>query len=233
MIPTYNEAGNITELLSALLKIEPAVHVLVIDDQSPDGTGELVQRLAEREPRVHLLSRSGPRGRGLAGIAGYNWALAQNAQSIIEMDADLSHRPEFVPHIIAALQRYQVVIGSRYVPGGQDRRRGATRRLISKLANAYTRFILGLPIRDCTSGFRGYRAEVLRGIGAERLTVWGPAVLSDVLWRIKLKRFSFGEIPIQFDDRQRGTSTLTTAILVEGLWNVLRLRLRVGPGDVD
>ncbi len=227
MVPTYNEAQNIESRVRRLVAAAPEVTILVVDDDSPDGTAAIVRRLSTELPQVELLLRREQRGRGRAGIAGYRRALELGADQMIEMDADLSHRPEHLPAILEALRTHDVVIGSRYVPGGRDGRRGIHRRLISRVANFYTRTVLGVPIRDCTSGYRGYRAEVLRTIGADRLETWGPAILSDVLWRIKLAGFQIGEIPIQFVDRERGESTLTTRILLEGLWNVLRLRITV------
>lgn len=226
VIPTYNEKENIRNLLTELHKVNPELYLMVVDDQSPDGTWKIVEDMSIENPRIILFLRTEKRGRGLAGIAGFKRALSEGADYIIEMDADFSHHPKYIPALLVALEQYDFVLGSRYVTGGQDVERGKVRYMISKMANAYTRIMLGMPVRDCTSGFRAYRREVLEGINLDKINTWGPAVLSDILYRVKLKGFSMGEIPIYFYEREAGSSTLTTQILIEGLRNVARLRLQ-------
>lgn len=226
VIPTYNEAENILPLLAEIRQAVPEAHCLVVDDHSPDGTWRLVEEQAQADMNIHLLHRTEERGRGTAGVAGFRWALEFGAGAVVEMDADFSHQPKHLPALLAALEERDFVLGSRYVPGGSDRDRGGLRQGISLLANAYTRLTLGAPVRDCTSGYRAYRAETLRAINLETLNTQGPAILSDMLYRIRLLGLRMGEVPIEFIDRTRGQSTLTPAILLEGLANVARLRLQ-------
>lgn len=222
-IPTWNESENIEPLIRDIFAIVPDVHVLVVDDLSPDGTGDIVEALTGEFAHLHILHRKGPRGRGWAGIAGYIWALDHHARYILEMDADFSHRPQDIPALLNALNDADMVVGSRYVTGGKDDRPGCFRHLISRLAGKYQQWMFRTSVKDCTSGFRGYRAEVLEAIGVRDLTTWGPAILSDVLYRVVKQDFRIVEIPIVFPDRERGQSTLTPRILLEGLWNVTRL----------
>ncbi len=225
VIPTYNERDNIKRLIEEILGIDPGYYILVVDDKSPDGTWEMVRDLEKQNPQVKLLLREGPRGRGLAGIDGFRYALDLGADYIIEMDADFSHHPRYIPDLLKGLENADFVLGSRFVPGGKDIERGIHRKLISKLANGYARWLMGVKIRDCTSGFRAYRRQTLEGIKISEITTWGPAVLSDILYRIQLKGYSMAEVPITFYERSAGQSTLTARILLEGLWNILRLRL--------
>lgn len=204
----------------------PECHLLVVDDYSPDGTGKLAESMKEQFPNLHVMHREGPRGRGWAGIAAYIWALDHEAAHIIEMDADFSHQPKYIPALRKALNHSQMVLGSRYVEDGADLRPGKLRHVISRFAGWYQQMMFGTSVRDCTSGYRAYRAEVLEGIGVRKLTTWGPAILSDVLYRVIQKEYSLSEIPIVFPDRERGESTLTFKILLEGLWNVAKLRFR-------
>ena len=226
MVPTYNEAQNIDPLLAELLALEiDGLEVLVVDDDSPDGTAERVRAWGERDGRVRLLLRRDQRGRGSAGVDGFKAALERGAWAVVEMDADGSHAPAHLPQLIDALSRFDLVIGSRRVAGGSDDR-GLLRRLITAGANAYLRLILGLPVKDATSGFRAYRAEVLRAIDLESLDCNGPAILQQVLFRAHRLDFSVGEEPIRFVDRQAGRSTFSAAVAVSGLAVAIRLRLR-------
>ncbi|MBN1551982.1 polyprenol monophosphomannose synthase [bacterium] len=224
--PTWNEAENIESLILEIMAVKPEVHLLVVDDHSPDGTGEIADRLSKQYSRLHVLHRDGPRGRGWAGIAAYIWALDHSYDCIVEMDADFSHQPQYIPDFIKALEKADMIIGSRYLPGGGDMRPGQIRRWISRLANQYQRMMFGTHIKDCTSGYRAYRAELLEKIGSRKLETWGPAILSDVLYRAIRSSAKITEIPIEFPDRQRGESTLTMKILWEGIVNVARLRFR-------
>lgn len=228
MIPTYNEAENIVSLLDEILALDQNIEVLVVDDQSPDGTAELVEKHRRENAGTRLLLRDPPRGRGLAGIDGLKLAVAGGADYIIEMDADFSHDPKRIPALIDALQNAHAAFGSRFVHGGKDADRGAFRRSVTKFANAYTRFFLGVKVRDCTSGYRAYRRETLEAIDLDSINAPGPEVLSDILYRINRKGFHIAEIPIAFTDRKLGTSTLGLGILLNGFLNVLKLAF-LGP----
>ncbi len=224
--PTWNEAENIELLIRAVFEAMPEANLLVVDDQSPDGTGDIAESLRDEFPGLFVLHREGKRGRGLAGIAGYIWALDHGAEYIVEMDADFSHQPEYLPSIVRALEHADVVVGSRYIAGGKDLRPGLLRQTISRLANAYQRWMFRTKLLDCTSGYRAYHAYVLEKIGVRNLDTWGPAILSDVLYRIIKNNFKIVEVPIEFPDRSRGESTLTLKILFEGIFNVARLKFR-------
>ena len=159
--PTWNESENIELLIREIFRFVPDCHVLIVDDHSPDGTGELAEAMRGEFSQLHVMHRDGPRGRGWAGIAAYIWALDNGADRIIEMDADFSHQPEYIPRLVAALDDADMVIGSRYISGGKDLRPGIHRHLISRFAGKYQQWMFRAPVKDCTSGFRGYRATVL------------------------------------------------------------------------
>ena len=224
-IPTWNESENIEKLIREIFSILPNIHILVVDDYSPDGTGKIVDDLRSEFVNLHVKHREGPRGRGWAGIAGYIWALDRGADFILEMDADFSHQPKYLQNLISALKNADMVIGSRYIPGGKDDRPGKFRNIVSRLAGKYQQWMFGTSVKDCTSGYRGYRSVVLEAIGVRDLNTWGPAILSDVLYRVIKKGFTIVEIPIVFPDRELGQSTLTFRILLEGLWNVTKLAI--------
>lgn len=226
MLPTYNESGNIRSLIEAALKSADGMEVVVVDDDSPDGTWRIVQEMAERDPRVHLIHRKGVRGRGSAGVAGLRYALDNGAQLVVEMDADWSHHPRYIPEMLEAAQAADVVIGSRLIPGGRDTGRGFGRRWITVAANAYVRLVLGLRVRDCTSGFRVFRRTALERIGLDRMRSNGPAIVQEILMACKRAGCKFGEVPIRFGPRRSGKSTLTAKILLNGLLSVLRFRFR-------
>jgi dolichol-phosphate mannosyltransferase len=231
-VPTYNEAENIVDLARALLDLGTNVEVLVIDDHSPDGTWKLVEEAARTEPRLHLLHRTSDKGRGRSGRDGFVKALAMGADAVVEMDADFSHHPRFVPAMLERLaadhprskRPHGLVLGSRGVAGGSDNDRGAVRQFITKLANLYIRILLGVPVKDCNSGFRAWRAETLRAIAVERTFSPGPAIVQELLYKTARARLPIGEVPIEFVDRVRGESTLTLRILMQGYTTVLALR---------
>ena len=229
-IPTYNESENITDLINDLLDLKlPGLEVLVIDDDSPDGTSNLVDSCARKREGVHLLTRKTERGRGSAGIAGFKKALEMGADFVVEMDADYSHHPRFLPGLVDVLVKGEadIAIGSRFVPGGEDMHRPFVRQLISELARRYIRVVLGLNhIEDVTSGYRGFSAAVLRAVELDTLRSTGPSIVSELLFRSHRKGFKVAERPIEFRDRERGESTLTLGILVENLMFMPRLRLR-------
>jgi dolichol-phosphate mannosyltransferase len=229
-LPTYNEALNILPLAQALLALGPEFEVLVIDDHSPDGTWQLVGDAARSEPRLHLLHRTSDKGRGAAGRAGFVRALEMGADIVVEMDADFSHQPQFVPQLIARLEQPEhgraigLALGSRAVSGGSDAERGALRRLITFFANLYIRVLLGVPVRDCNSGFRCWRRSTLEAIDVARSFSQGPAIVQELLFKTARAKIAIAEVPIEFIERRRGESTLTLRILMQGYTTVLKLR---------
>lgn len=225
-VPTYNEAENILDLSRELLALGPHFEVLVVDDDSPDGTWKLVRDAGADEPRLHLLHRTTDRGRGAAGRDGFVRALEMGADIVIEMDADFSHHPRFVPDMILAMQagNLGLVLGSRSVSGGRDADRGFLRRIITVIANLYIRILLGVPVHDCNSGFRCWRADTLRKIRVEDTFSPGPAIVQELLFKTARAGIPMGEIPIEFVDRTRGESTLNMRILIQGYTTVLKLR---------
>ncbi len=226
-IPTYNESLNIGSLIEEIERLAvPDLHVLVVDDQSPDGTGERVTELARERPWVKLLSRPAPRGRGRAGIDGFRAALADGADAVFEMDADFSHHPRYLPQMIEVLARGEadVVIGSRFVAGGADADRGLHRRLISVAAGLYVRAVLGVGIADVSSGFRGFTRRAMEAVGLDTCVSTGPSIVLEILSRVTAAGARIREIPIVFEDRVRGESTLTFGILLETLRLVWKFR---------
>lgn len=223
-VPTYNEAENIEALATAILEQDPRIEVLVADDSSPDGTADLVRAMGGRDHRVQLLLRTTDRGRGRAGRDAFVRALSRGADLVFEMDADFSHDPRHLPEMIKALERHDVVLGSRQVPGGADIGRPAWRRALTGLSNLYVRLVLGLPVKDCNSGYRGWRRHALLVIDVGRAFSPGPAIVHELLYKAHLRGQRLGEIPIQFKERVRGTSTLSFSTLLRSYVTVLRLR---------
>lgn len=225
VIPTYNEHENIGEIVPCILK-NPRFRVLVVDDNSPDGTGQLVEEIARHEPRVGLLSRPGKQGLGTAYIAGFQRALDEGAKFIFEMDADFSHDPAYLPQLLEAAEtRYDLVIGSRYVPGGGTTDWGVLRRFISRGGNIYASLLLGLPVADSTGGFRCYRREVLDTLDLHTIRSNGYSFQIEMAYRTLRRGFRVGETPIIFPDRRVGQSKMSRRIVMEALINVWRLRL--------
>ncbi len=225
-ILTYNERENIGSLLNKITNLKEGVEVLVIDDDSPDGTWRIVENYSKKNPRVHLLRRTSERGRGLAGIAGFKYALENKADYVVEMDGDLSHDPKYIPEFLRKIENCDVVIGSRLVPGGGEVGRGFLRHLITRLAAIYVRILLGFRVTDPTSGYRCYRGEVLKAIDIGSLKARDPFLLSEMLFRCYKKNFRIKEIPIFFQNRKSGTSKIGWKILVTYLFKVLKLRVR-------
>jgi dolichol-phosphate mannosyltransferase len=227
-LPTYNESANILPLARELLALGPDFHVLVIDDNSPDGTWKIVGEAARSEPRLHLLHRTRDKGRGNAGREGFVEALKMGAAIVVEMDADFSHQPRFVPALIERLKTggdsLGLVLGSRAVEGGLDADRGLTRRLITKAANLYIRLLLGVRVRDCNSGFRCWRRETLERIRVEEAFSPGPAIVQELLFKTARAGIGIAEVPIEFANRLHGQSTLTVRTLLSGYTAVLKLR---------
>ncbi|GIV96190.1 MAG: dolichyl-phosphate beta-D-mannosyltransferase [Herpetosiphonaceae bacterium] len=224
VIPTYNECENIPLLIPRIL--EHDLHVLVVDDNSPDGTGRLVAEIAQSDSRIHLISRAGKLGLGTAYIAGFRRALDLGAPYIFEMDADFSHDPAYLPQLLdAARNHFDLVIGSRYVSGGGTTDWGLLRQLISRGGNVYARLILGLPVADSTGGFRCYRRHVLETLDLGAVRSNGYAFQIEMAYRTHRSGFTLGEIPIIFPDRRVGRSKMSRKIVIEALINVWKLRL--------
>lgn len=228
LLPTYNEAENIERLLDEILAQDERLSVMVVDDRSPDGTARLARAKAEQYPgRIDVFERNGPKGRGLAGIAGFQRALGKpELEAVVEMDADFSHAPEALPHLLQALTDYDVVIGSRYVPGGKVEGWGPARVLNSWLANNLTRLILGLSYQDCTSGYRAYRRSVVAALPWEQMISTNPAIVEEVLLLCHRRGFRIGEVPITFVDRTLGSSKLHLGTVFWCFVNLFRIRFR-------
>lgn len=228
VVPTYNEADNINELIQQLLALPVSLGVIVVDDSSPDGTGELADAWAERHPdRVHVLHRAGKMGLGTAYIAGFRYALNDlPAARIMTMDADFSHNPRFIPAMIELSQRMHVVIGSRYVPGGGQRFCSWKRVVLSRAANLVARTALGLKARDATAGFRLYRSEVLESIPLDQIFSSGYSFLVEMLFLCQRRGWQIGEVPIIFEDRRFGTTKISRSEVFRAQYTVLRLFIR-------
>ena len=220
VIPTYEERENLGPVLSRLHAAVPEADVLVVDDASPDGTGELADEMAAADPRIRVLHREGKAGLGAAYLAGFATALRDDYQIVVEMDADGSHPPEDLPALIAALDDADVVLGSRYVPGGTVRNWPAHRQLLSRGANFYSRVALGVPLKDITAGFRVFRRQVLEELDLDQVASQGYCFQIDMAWRALLAGFQVREVPITFTERQRGASKMSGAIVAEAFWRV-------------
>jgi len=227
IVPTYNESDNVVPLLAAIRDLGvKGLEVLVVDDASPDGTADRVRAFAREHPFADVLERTGARGRGHAGRDGYLAALDRGADRVIEMDGDLSHDPRYLPDLIAAAERYDVVLGSRFVAGGSDTDRALWRRVLTVAANFYIRVMFGMTVRDANSGYRCFRRTALETIDPKRLRSAGPAIVQEVLFRANQAGLRVGEIPVVFADRARGDSKLGWPELWQGYVAVLRLRAR-------
>lgn len=225
IIPTYNEAENLSPLLQAIFSYAPLTDVLVVDDHSPDGTGEIADEFQNKDARVHVLHRQGKLGLGTAYLAGFKFALAHGYEAAFEMDADFSHDPRYLPDFLRTIEDADVVIGSRYISGGGTPNWSVLRRLISGSGNIFARLILGIPIRDCTGGFRCYRRRVLESIDLDAVQSHGYAFQVEMTYRVMMQGFKVVETPIIFRDRLRGNSKMSKAIILEALSYVLRTRL--------
>lgn len=226
VIPTYNEAQNIVPMLREIWTHVADAHVLVVDDNSQDGTAQLVKELqVERPAELHLLERAGKLGLGTAYIAGFTWALERGYQSLIEIDADFSHSPSELPHMIAKLERAPVVIGSRYVAGGGTENWNLFRKFISMAGSFYARTILGMQVRDLTGGYNVWRAEVLRSIGLNSIRSEGYSFQIELKYRAFRAGYRLLEHPILFSERREGQSKMSSRIVFEALYRVWLIRL--------
>jgi dolichol-phosphate mannosyltransferase len=223
IIPTYNERDNIESLLTGLLAVDDNIQVVVVDDNSPDGTGSIVDNWSSHNRRVHCVHRPGKLGLGTAYIAGFTYALVNESEYILTMDADFSHHPRFVPDILQQAQTADLVIGSRYILGGKTLNCTFRRKLLSWSANFVARLLLGLSAKDCTAGFRCYRSSVLHSIDFQSIQSNGYSYLIDMLYLVQSHRFSTKEVAIVFEDRRFGKSKISSSEIQKAIYTVLRL----------
>ena len=224
IVPTYNEAENIRRLIEEILQKNESLEMLIIDDNSPDGTGGIVEDLMNTNKRLHLLRREAKLGLGSAYITGFKYALQKDYDYIFEMDGDFSHDPNVLPVMLEEIEGNDLVIGSRYVPGGTVINWPIRRLLLSYLASRYVKLVTGLPIKDATSGFKCYRKEVLKSLNLDKIMSDGYAFQVEIKYRIWLKKYRIKEIPIIFNDRVSGHSKMSRRIVYEAIWMVWRLR---------
>ncbi|MCW2879445.1 MAG: Dolichyl-phosphate beta-D-mannosyltransferase [Sphaerisporangium sp.] len=221
IVPTYNERENLPMIAGRLRAALPDAHLLVADDNSPDGTGAIADELAAGDDHIHVLHRPGKQGLGAAYIAGFRWGLAEGFDVVVEMDADGSHKPEELPLLLDALSKgSDLVIGSRWVPGGKVVNWPVSREILSRGANTYARLMLGLPVRDTTAGFRAYRASTLEKIGLDDVESQGYCFQVDLTLRTIRQGLRVVEVPITFVDRAVGASKMSRAVVAEALWRV-------------
>ncbi len=224
MLPTYNEAENIEEIIRQILVQNDSIDVLVVDDESPDGTGEIVDKIAKGNNRVSILHRNPPRGRGIAGIDGFKRAIDMGADYVIEMDADFSHNPKYIPEMLKCAEEYDVVIGSRFLKNAGEKGRSILRVFVSILANGYIRLLLRFPVKDCSSGYRCFNTRLLKKINFDEFGSTGPSIVSELLFHsIKLHKAIVKEIPIIFENRHKGESKLDIKILLHNLFFIMKL----------
>lgn len=227
VIPTYNEKDNISLIIPEVLSQDPCLEVLVVDDGSPDGTGDIVQALSEENPKVHLLRRMGKMGLGSAYVAGFKWALERDYERVFEMDADFSHKPSDLPRLLLAAEDADLVLGSRY----NEKKIGVVnwdwkRLLLSYFANLYTRMVTGLPVKDATGGFKCFRRTALEALDLSNMKSDGYCFQIETTFKIWKKGLRVKEIPIVFTDRVRGVSKMSGGIISEAFFLVLKLRFK-------
>ena len=225
IIPTYNESENILKIIEAILrqKIE-GLDVLVIDDNSPDGTGGIVEKIAGPQSRVKLIKRPGKSGLGTAYVRGFKYALEHGYERVIEMDADFSHDPAELPNLLKASQTYDIVLGSRYIHGVNVVNWPLSRLILSMGASLYTKLVTGLPVKDCTSGFKCFKRQVLQNLDLDQVQSDGYSFQIELNFKAWKKGFTLGEIPIIFIDRRAGTSKMSRKIVWEAVWMVWKLK---------
>ncbi len=225
IIPTYNEYENLPSLLDTLFSYVSETDVLIVDDNSPDGTGQLADQIHATDPRVHVLHRAGKLGLGTAYVAGFKYAIDHAYDVAFEMDADFSHDPQYLPGFLTAIEGADLVIGSRYIQGGDTPNWSFLRRCISGCGNIFARFMLGIPVHDCTAGYRCYRREVLESIDLDTVQSQGYAFQVEMAYRVLRQGFKIVEIPIVFMDRRVGQSKMSRKIVIEAFTYVLRARI--------
>ena len=234
MIPTYNERENIEDLIEEILALDVEVDlsVVVADDNSPDGTGEIVRKMAETDNRIHALIRKKRRGRGAGGIDGFKEALKLRPDFVVEMDGDLSHQPKHIPSLLEACKDYDLVIGSRFVKGGKDEDRNLVRRIITFFVRGFIRRKFRIPVRDVSSGFRCFKRKVLEEIDLDDLISVNPSIVLEILYKAHLLDFTIKEVPIEFIDRTRGKTKLNFLILLDTLVMALLFKKRYTKSNV-
>ncbi|MER5443105.1 polyprenol monophosphomannose synthase [Streptomyces sp. NPDC002790] len=220
IIPTYNEVENIKSVVGRVRESVPAAHVLIADDNSPDGTGKLADELVADDEQVHVLHRTGKEGLGAAYLAGFAWGMEHGYGVLVEMDADGSHQPEELPRLLTALKGADLVLGSRWVPGGRIVNWPKSRQFISRGGSTYSRLLLDVPIRDVTGGYRAFRRETLEGLGLDEVASQGYCFQVDLARRAVRQGYHVVEVPITFVERERGDSKMSKDIVVEALWRV-------------
>jgi dolichol-phosphate mannosyltransferase len=220
IIPTYNERDNLRRITARVRSAAPAADVLVVDDNSPDGTGRTADELAGADSQIHVLHRAGKAGLGAAYIAGFGWALDHGYDAMVEMDADGSHQPEELPRLLGALEDADAVLGSRWIPGGRVLNWPMSRQFLSRGGNTYARLMLGIPLHDATGGYRVYRATTLRKVGLDNVESQGYCFQIDLALRAINAGLKVTEVPITFVERTRGASKMSNAIVREALWRV-------------
>jgi dolichol-phosphate mannosyltransferase len=230
VIPTYNEKENITRLIQAIFCLEPEFYITIVDDNSPDGTGQIAEQFATTSPRIHVIHRPHKAGLGQAYVEGFKYALEAGADYIFEMDADFSHDPNRLPDFLEAIQEYDLVLGSRYINGVRVEGWPFQRLLLSKFANIYAAAFMVLPVWDFTSGFRCYRREVLESIDLDRIRSDGYAFQIEMLYYTLTHGFHVTEIPFLFREREHGSSKISRNVVWEAFWLVLRLH--AGPRKI-
>ena len=225
VMPTYNERENVPLIVPRVLSQGAGIEVLIVDDGSPDGTGDLADSMAEAEPRIHVMHRPGKLGLGTAYIAGFKWAVERGYDLVFEMDSDFSHNPDHIPQFLEMAREYDVVLGSRYLDGVTVINWPMSRLLLSYFANKYARFVTGLPFTDTTGGFKCYRRRVLEEIDLDAIRSEGYSFQIETTFRAWRKGFKIGEIQIIFTDRTEGSSKMSGKIIREAVWRVWALRL--------
>jgi dolichol-phosphate mannosyltransferase len=226
VIPTYNEADNVSTLIPQILALAPSYEVLIVDDNSPDGTAQLVRSMQKKIRRVHLIERDKKMGLGTAYVAGFKYALAHGYDFVFEMDADYSHDPKELPNLLKRAEQCDLVIGSRYISGVNVVNWPMRRLILSYMANLYTRVITGMPVRDATAGFKCYRRRVLESIDLDRIHSNGYAFQIETNFLAWSRGFRVCEMPIVFVDRRAGTSKMSKNIVWEAAWLVWKLKIR-------
>jgi len=225
-IPTFNEGENIERLIKEIRRLDSSIGIVVADDDSPDGTWKIVENISRADTGIFLLRRTINKGRGSAGVDAFRFALQHQADAVIEMDGDFSHDPNYIPAFLEMIKEFDLVIGSRAVPQGQDLRPSALRRWITRLSSFYARSVLGFPVKDCNSGYRCFRREVLEAVNLNSIRSTGPSIVQELLYKTYLLGFSITEIPIVFVERQAGKSNLNFRKLLSGFLMILGLKAR-------
>ena len=224
VMPTYNERENLSAIVGAVHDVVPGAHFLIVDDNSPDGTGAIADEMAAEDDRIHVSHRTGKLGLGTAYIHGFKWALERDYTKVFEMDADFSHQPRFLPDFLRVADSHDVVLGCRYMPGGGTENWPLSRQMISRGGNLYARLVLGLPYTDLTGGFKCFNRRVLEALDLDAVGQMGYGFQIELTWRVHQSGFTIGQVPILFPDRTQGTSKMSGDIFREAFFGVWKLR---------